>query len=284
LRNYLYTNDNHSAMMRKAYLRGVSAASPVVVLLLSLVIIMLLVPTPATSQGTDSLGFGDNVSAQVKRANQTAANSSNGNNTATANASPLLPSQQQPSKPSGCLIATAAFGSELTPQVQFLRDFRDNHILSTAAGSSFMNVFNSWYYSFSPSVADFERANPWSREIIKASIYPLLGILQVAERGYSMPGGEGGAVLAGFTASGLIGAVYLSPAAVLLRNKTPGKKLLTILGVSALVSLAVTVAGVVMRNSDILMVSTALFVLSSIGVGLSVMMVMAKKIEETYRC
>ncbi|HEX7031533.1 MAG TPA: CFI-box-CTERM domain-containing protein, partial [Nitrososphaera sp.] len=44
-------------------------------------------------------------------------------------------------QPSGCLIATAAFGSELTPQVQFLRNFRDNYILSTASGAAFMNAF-----------------------------------------------------------------------------------------------------------------------------------------------
>ena len=31
----------------------------------------------------------------------------------------------------GCLIATAAFGSELAPQVQFLREIRDNTVLQT---------------------------------------------------------------------------------------------------------------------------------------------------------
>ena len=43
---------------------------------------------------------------------------------------------------SGCLIATATFGSELTPQVQFLRNFRDHRVLQTFAGSQFMIVFN----------------------------------------------------------------------------------------------------------------------------------------------
>ncbi|HXG08042.1 MAG TPA: CFI-box-CTERM domain-containing protein, partial [Nitrososphaera sp.] len=52
-------------------------------------------------------------------------------------------------QPSGCLIATAAFGSELTPQVQYLRNFRDSYILSTASGAAFMNAFNTVYYSFS---------------------------------------------------------------------------------------------------------------------------------------
>jgi hypothetical protein len=86
----------------------------------------------------------------------------------------------------GCLIATAAFGSELSPEVQFLRDFRDRHILSTVSGSSFMNVFNSWYYSFSPHVADYERNNTWFQKVVKTSIYPLLGILLISEKPYTL--------------------------------------------------------------------------------------------------
>ncbi|HEX7031593.1 MAG TPA: ABC transporter substrate-binding protein, partial [Nitrososphaera sp.] len=75
--------------------------------------------------------------------------------------------QQPEQQPSGCLIATAAFGSELTPQVQFLRNFRDNYILSTASGAAFMNAFNSVYYSFSPQVADYEREQPWLQATVR---------------------------------------------------------------------------------------------------------------------
>jgi len=39
----------------------------------------------------------------------------------------------------GCLIATATFGSELSPQIQQLRELRDNTILSTESGIAFMN-------------------------------------------------------------------------------------------------------------------------------------------------
>jgi len=42
----------------------------------------------------------------------------------------------------GCLIATATFGSEMAPQVQFLREIRDNTVLQTESGISFMAGFN----------------------------------------------------------------------------------------------------------------------------------------------
>ncbi len=84
-------------------------------------------------------------------------------------------------KSGGCLIATAAFGSELAPQVQFLREIRDNTVLSTASGTSFMTAFNSFYYSFSPAVADLERQNPMFKELVKVTITPLLSSLTLLQ-------------------------------------------------------------------------------------------------------
>ncbi len=74
----------------------------------------------------------------------------------------------------GCLIATAAFGSELAPQVQQLRELRDNTVLQTEAGTLFMTGFNHFYYSFSPAVADYERENPAFKEAVKLTLTPLL--------------------------------------------------------------------------------------------------------------
>ena len=81
----------------------------------------------------------------------------------------------------GCLIATATFGSELAPQVQFLREIRDNAVLSTASGTSFMSTFNAFYYSFSPTVADLERQNPVFKETVKVTITPLLSSLSLLQ-------------------------------------------------------------------------------------------------------
>jgi len=81
----------------------------------------------------------------------------------------------------GCLIATAAFGSEIAPQVQFLRELRDNTVLQTESGTSFMAGFNQFYYSFSPVIADYERENPAFKEVVKITLTPLLTSLTLLQ-------------------------------------------------------------------------------------------------------
>jgi len=81
----------------------------------------------------------------------------------------------------GCLIATASFGSELAPQVQLLREIRDNTILQTKSGSIFMTGFNQFYYSFSPAVADYERENIIFKESVKLILTPLLTSLTLLQ-------------------------------------------------------------------------------------------------------
>jgi hypothetical protein len=79
----------------------------------------------------------------------------------------------------GCLIATATFGSELAPQVQQLRELRDNTILSTESGTAFMSGFNQLYYSFSPMIADLERESPVFKEVVKLTLTPMLSSLSL---------------------------------------------------------------------------------------------------------
>ncbi len=79
----------------------------------------------------------------------------------------------------GCLIATAAFGSELAPQVQELREVRDNIVLNSRVGTAFLTGFNQLYYSFSPTIADWERQSPVFKEIVKMAITPLVTSLSI---------------------------------------------------------------------------------------------------------
>jgi hypothetical protein len=93
----------------------------------------------------------------------------------------IVSEQTQQSKGGGCLITTAAFGSEMAPQVQFLRELRDNTVLQTESGTSFMTGFNQFYYSFSPYIADYERENPVFKETVKLALTPLLTSLTLLQ-------------------------------------------------------------------------------------------------------
>jgi len=81
----------------------------------------------------------------------------------------------------GCLIATATYGTELAPQVQQLREIRDQKLMKTESGQSFLNSFNQFYYSFSPIIADWERENPVFKEAVKLAITPMLSTLVILD-------------------------------------------------------------------------------------------------------
>ena len=125
-------------------------------------------------------------------------------------------------KGGGCLIATAAFGSEMAPQVQFLREIRDNTVLQTESGTNFMTGFNQFYYSFSPVIADYERENPAFKETVKLTLTPLLTsltLLQYADidSESEMLGYGIGVILLN------IGMYFVAPAVLIM---TVGKKIL----------------------------------------------------------
>lgn len=107
----------------------------------------------------------------------------------------------------GCLIATAAYGSELAPQVQFLREIRDNMLMSTTSGSSFMNGFNQVYYSFSPAIADLERENPIFRDIVRTTITPALYAMNIMA--LADTGSEISVLVLGILSIGVIGGMYV---------------------------------------------------------------------------
>ena len=88
-------------------------------------------------------------------------------------------------KGGGCLIATATYGTELAPQVQLLREIRDNSLLQTESGTVFMKTFNDFYYTFSPTIADYERENPYFKEAVKIAITPMITSLSLMENANS---------------------------------------------------------------------------------------------------
>jgi peptide/nickel transport system substrate-binding protein len=166
-----------------------------------------------------------------------------------------------------CVIATATYGSEISPEVQFLREFRDQDIMDTMAGREFMTVFHAWYYSFSPNIASVIANNPMMQSVFKVLLYPLIGILHLSAGTYSMFNfnSEIAVVMAGFMASALIGVVYFSPIGILVsvRKKTSNMansyKMLMFVWFGSLICLVV---GEFASISSMLMIGTSIFVLS----------------------
>ena len=129
---------------------------------------------------------------------------------------------QEGSEGGGCLIATAAYGSEMAPQVQFLREIRDGKIMATQSGTAFMTGFNQFYYSFSPAIADYERENPVFKEAVKVTLTPLLTSLAILnyvdiDTEQEMLGYGIGVILLN------IGMYFVAPAAVIIAIKNRRK-------------------------------------------------------------
>lgn len=127
--------------------------------------------------------------------------------------------------PSQCLIATAAYRSELAPQVQLLREFRDQKILKTFAGSSFMTVFNLWYYSFSPTVANAIYTNPHLKDAAQVILFPLIIILQASYTVFEVFSfnAEVATIITGLVTSALISIAYLWVPSMLLTCRYGGE-------------------------------------------------------------
>jgi hypothetical protein len=70
----------------------------------------------------------------------------------------------------GCFIATAAHGSDMAPDVQFLRQIRDGVLRQTGWGREFFDNYWKYYYRISPAIADEMHRDPHLRRIVRWSI------------------------------------------------------------------------------------------------------------------
>jgi hypothetical protein len=90
--------------------------------------------------------------------------------------------------------------------------------MNTQSGTAFMTAFNSVYYSFAPTVADWERENPFFKEIVKAAITPLITTLSILnyvdiDSEAEMLGYGIGVILLN------IGMYFIAPAFIIIRLK-----------------------------------------------------------------
>ena len=176
-----------------------------------------------------------------------------------------------PSPKPRCLIATAAFDSELEGPVRFLRCFRDYKVMNTRGGSAFMEVFNAWYYSWSPYVASVEYSNDGFRTAVRYALYPLIGSLMISQQVYdalSWYNAELAIVAAGVVASMMISLIYITPFTFLLkralRMNTPWARTLAKVAALWLVSsLAIHSLGLLLGADFALKLSSTCIVLAS---------------------
>jgi tetratricopeptide (TPR) repeat protein len=81
---------------------------------------------------------------------------------------------EEKEKKGGCFIATAAFGSELAPEVCLLREFRDNVLLASAPGQ----VLVRNYYRLSPPIANAISRSSLLKSVVRQFIRPLIFLLR----------------------------------------------------------------------------------------------------------
>jgi peptide/nickel transport system substrate-binding protein len=174
--------------------------------------------------------------------------------------------------PFKCIIATATYGSEMSPEVQYLRGFRDSRILTTITGTEFMKVFNAWYYSFSPYVASWITDNPVSQGPARVVIMPLLGILHLSETAYSALGfaPETATTVAGIIASFLIGMLYFGPIlafAYRLLDQDRFRKVLACGALTLAGCLILLTIGLSALLPTLVMLASSILVLSTVTLG-----------------
>lgn len=74
----------------------------------------------------------------------------------------------------GCFIATAAFGSPLSEEVQILSQMRDRYLLQSAIGRRLVG----FYYKKGPAIADYISDKEYVKGIVRAMLKPLVKVCQ----------------------------------------------------------------------------------------------------------
>jgi hypothetical protein len=100
--------------------------------------------------------------------------------TPTTSPPPTTPYPRQ-----GCIVATAAYGSEMAPEVAYMRYVRDDMIGSNAVGRLLVNKWNVFYYSWSPPVAQFITTHSALQPVFRIILVPLIGTVHVTAYVYN---------------------------------------------------------------------------------------------------
>jgi hypothetical protein len=74
-----------------------------------------------------------------------------------------------------CFIATAAYDTPMAPEIQILREFRDEYLLTNPLGRAFVHL----YYKVSPPIAEFITDHPSLKPIVRAGLVPAVAMSAV---------------------------------------------------------------------------------------------------------
>ena len=175
----------------------------------------------------------------------------------------------------GCPVALVTTGNGLEPYANFLRNFRNSEIQNTTAGSEFLFAFNTWYYSWAPSLSYSAASNPWVFKAVQLGVYPLVGILYASYYSYALVApfsAEAGAIAAGMVAASLIGMVYVAPVAYVTMRLAKRRLHISKLTAGPSVvwftaSVLICVAAYATSSGLLLSVATSSMVLSMLSLG-----------------
>ena len=78
----------------------------------------------------------------------------------------------------GCMVATAAYGSALAPQIEILREFRGRYLMRSDWGRKFV----SWYYRNSPTWAIAISNSETLKIVVRGFLWPVVGWSALALR------------------------------------------------------------------------------------------------------
>jgi len=75
---------------------------------------------------------------------------------------------EEPSEFYSCFVATAAYGTPMAPQIDVLREFRDQYLLTNPVGKALVE----FYYKVSPPMAEFITEHPALKPIVRVGLVP----------------------------------------------------------------------------------------------------------------
>jgi len=75
-----------------------------------------------------------------------------------------------------CFIATAAYGTSMAEEIEILREFRDEYLLTNPVGQALVE----FYYGVSPPIAEFITEHPSLKPIVRAGLLPAVAMSNAA--------------------------------------------------------------------------------------------------------